>query len=335
MKKINYQPYKTFLIEHTEKSMREFGLIKKRDTVTPEHSMQFNCHLAERRISGQGFGNSMTDWVLMSEYAFLESDRYTIFPSSTDVLDTIMRSKLNVTDFDSLVPPAESFVVMLPHGYKTPTGIPLRSFLVQWSTMERNTALYNRLAKKLNVDFHFIIHGTESMIDVIALDSELAAIRSSIYGSEVSDLLDATDYDNDDDSVFSKPDNLATLTADESELKQLQAMHKMAIGLAVFDSAYDDFLVKGLPLNTKLKKVGHANLDNAVTIGANLKPTNDASRKSGHIRGFHFRQLRDKRFYTGQNANRPIGSRYVPVSESWVGDKIDSHVTNEEALKVK
>lgn len=281
--------------------------------------------------AGHEFGTHIADWVAMSEVRYLESDRFVIFPSSKELLDSIMRARLNVQDFDAITPPAESFVVMMPAGYKTPEGVPLRTFLVQWIRASRNTAAYIDVLDRAKINTfkpEFVDDGM--MLDVIMLDAETLALRSSNTASDVTKQIDAHDSHN---AHLETPKELSFVDTNELEQKQMKAMIKLAVGLAVFDSAYENFLVSGLPAGSKLKKAGAVNLDNAVVMSHAATTSKGQHSKAGHIRAFHFRQLRDKRYYQGEHEGKPLGSRYVPVSESWIGEGIDSHTTNERAIK--
>ncbi|WP_210498777.1 hypothetical protein [Vibrio crassostreae] len=328
MSHLQYQPFKTFLMDHQIPFMRDFGMIGKKEKV--DYKTAIALYGSYYRQFGRHMGEDMGDWVVMSEYRFLESDRYTVFPNSKSVLDSILRSKLNLTDFEALVPPAESFVVMMPQGYKTPSGVPLRSFLVQWADVRKNSSEYTRVSELSQnpVDIQMGIGGV--MLDVIMMDANLQAIRMSCFAKDVLKAIESNDAEQD---VFKLDEQVAGIKFDEEELKQTQAMIKLAVGLAVFDSAYDDFLIDGLPKGSKLKKVGEVGLNNSHVVGSNLKlPQSAGGSKSGHIRGFHMRQLKDERYYRGEHAHKKVGSRCVPVSESWVGDSIESHTTNESSI---
>ncbi len=329
MKALKYQPFKTHLYDHSGAALQSMGLIGEYKHLSPLEMFKAIARVYYAR--GKQFGYAIGDWVFMSEVRYLNSDRFVIFPSSTTMLDSIMRAKLNIQDFDAIKPPAESFVVMMPEGYKTAEGVPMASFLVQWCRTTTNAAKYEHLIKQSGINgFTPAFKDDSMMLDVIALDKNKLALRSSNTASELLRIIDEHDETN---AIDKTPDDIRSAPTSEIEKKQMAAMIKLAIGLAIFDSAYDNFLIEGLPVGSKLKKVGQVNLKNAVVMGQNFTHKAPASSKAGHVRAFHFRQLRNERYYQGEHENKPIGSRYVPVSESWIGEDIDSHTTNESAIQ--
>jgi hypothetical protein len=330
---MRYQPYKTQVIDGMSDNLRKVGLIGRKDKVTLSQSLIHHRQLLKH--AGARFGVQLEDWIAMTEHHYLTSDRFTIFPESTDILDTILRAKLNVTDFDSILPPANVFTVMIPEGYKTPAGVPLKSFLVQWDQYSSSLVRYNKLSNDYNLNATFAAPkneaytSTSSYLDVICPAEQGNYLRSSHNGEETLHLLALAD----EQEIFESraPESIKVKEPSEVEAQQMRAMTKIALGMAVFDSAYDDFLTKGLPQVKMKKPPAGANLNNAHVVGGKTASTG-AKAKSGHIRSFHFRQLRDARYYQGEHASKPVGSRYVPVKEAWIGDEIDSHTTNHNTI---
>lgn len=326
MSNVKYQPYKTWVNTRLVKLCREYELIPQKGI--PSFWDVTKAYNSMAAMMGKPFGVELLDFVMLNEAKFQQSDKYTLFPSSKEILNTVLRSKLNIADFNSIKPLSSSFVVMIPQGYKTPHGIPLTSFLVQWEDSNQLIKEYEEIIPTLGAikGVEFGIDGHGRLLDVVALSKSGEAIRYSGYDSSIYSAI--KDIDNSDE--FEKSVDILSGEQDEIEKQQCAAMVKLAVGLSVFNSAYDNFIVEGLPNDSKLKKVGDTELNKAAVFGLESQYVSPNTPKSGHVRCFHFRQLMHPKFYQGKHSNQELGTRWVAVSESWIGESISGHTTNDD-----
>jgi hypothetical protein len=323
---MNYYPLRTTLNDHYKPLLckLEGSEITKKsclEDVLTMTTLATYTHDSENQTPEKKEERNTTFKIILKEYMFLASDRLTIFPESTELLDTMLRSKLNVADFESLIPPDSVFAVAIPKGYTTPSGTPLSSFIVSWCDMEQDVKLAT-MVQEAALGGHQNIHSacegkTLQILSLRATHSRQKVIESILSTNQAQQVHDVlNDVDITEDSLASE--------IDMNDAYMAKAMVKIAVAIAVFNSAYDNFLSSGFPKGVKAERlISNGTVKSIRMSGKGIRT--ESNPKAGHIRSFHFRQLRDSKFYKGEHANKPVGSRWVPVKEAWIGEDINAH----------
>lgn len=258
-------------------------------------------------------------YAALGELVFSESNKLSIFPNSNELIDTMLNAKLGDFDFNLIKPPSNTFAVVMPRGYKSPDGILIPSFIVNWFKLSK---MQNFMTEVLQSDVFSQCVSKESMER--ASKSELSITVSSydVKSRKINFQIAS------DDEIYEiqkyKPVGVANSESQNIDYTVMKnTMIKIAIAIAVFNSAYKNFLSKGLPKGAKIGKLTGGFISSSVIMGNDLAIP--SSHRSSHLRCFHFRQLRHPKYYKGEYSDQPIGSRWIPVSETWVGDDIDAY----------
>lgn len=107
-----------------------------------------------------------------------------------------------------------------------------------------------------------------------------------------------------------------SLTPQEASV-QLRLL-KLIAGMALLNGiAPNTLLQPGLP---GIRFAGAEKLPKGALGVRFLVPQADKTPRVGHHRRWHFRTLRDERFYQGEHAHKPRGSRVIFVSDALVGE---------------
>lgn len=100
-----------------------------------------------------------------------------------------------------------------------------------------------------------------------------------------------------------------------------QNILRIVLALSAYKTA-GGHLTNGVPnIGAMKRKRFLAGGYNAVAFGLSDELRSYAF-QDGHLRGFHFRNLRDERYYQNEHANKVRGSRWAFVKPYWVGTKI-------------
>ena len=123
--------------------------------------------------------------------------------------------------------------------------------------------------------------------------------------------------------TFEDYNNVLPLSDVESDLQYLITRLVAMIGL--YSHSFPDRLRDGYPTNSppkNMEPVLHKKW-HSMRLGLPTEASGDND-KAYHYRSWHFRQLMDKRYYQGEHATKPIGSRVVFVRDAMVGRDIEA-----------
>lgn len=96
---------------------------------------------------------------------------------------------------------------------------------------------------------------------------------------------------------------------------------KIILGLAIYVSAGGEIRagLPNFPATSKRASIGSSFNPKTVSLGSN----SDQIHGEGKLRGFHFRNLKDERYYRLPEFHDAVrGSRWAFVKPYWVGAKI-------------
>lgn len=173
------------------------------------------------------------------------------------------------------------------------------------------------------------------LLSIVFLDRDAkgARSRSIIYGEDLPELLKAKDSEDFRGAmvrlgILRDPDAM-----DQKEASLQFYALRLVASLGVYHLATGGKRLKPgypTPIAPKMDGKRPEQIVAPLTLSSSL-PHDDAPSldKQSHFRTWHFRQLRDQRFYRGEFENSAPGSRYVFVSESVVGMDVTPHTQKE------
>lgn len=112
---------------------------------------------------------------------------------------------------------------------------------------------------------------------------------------------------------FELPDSMP-MSLEEAEI-QLRLI-KLVAGMALLNGIAPGVMQPGLP---GVRFSGAEKLPKGAKGLRFMPPEVEAAPRAGHHRRWHFRTLMADRYYQGEHADKPRGSRVVFVSDSLVG----------------
>lgn len=296
---------------------------------------KFGSGVDHRQVTSEMINRGMVDInslemrIREDEYHCRRNGNRVIFPESRVVLDNLLRAKYEMVTAEGFDLPHASFVLAMPNNFACPgTEHQMPALLVSMSTIaEKSAALhaYYQLPKQLT--------------QVSSKDTRLISIvykhpfdgshgRSGIELSDLPRLLACSTADELDKTI-GLSSNVGSLSSGELDRKIQFTALKLVASVGVYHLATEGKrLFEGFPGNAKPQMM-HVTaeqrgdiLASTLTNASGVRHEID-SEKDVHYRTWHFRQLRDDRFYKNEFAHLKPGSRYVFVSDAVIGQKVD------------
>lgn len=355
MKSVKYQKLRThsdiIMRFHDQtisdiKRMAGFDILLGLGLKKPKTPKDAYLNLSKIALSnGMMFGSDLNDIIASLDHNFLTKSNHVIFPESSEIVDTLMRTVISgKANLSALELPFTSFAFMMPEGYKTPSGRPLKSFIVNWGKKKELSQCLANFVEHIGLDIPKTYKSDENdermqitvsfysgdleFSSVVAYMDDILGLFQETNGKEL-DLNEATNRVTHDVGSIKK-----AFEENDKDGLACYDMIKIAISLAIHKNVFGDQIwVDELP-KTKAHK---GSIPNNLPIKIHgLKPllrkhsTNGKGKSRstelpGHIRGTHFRNLRDPKYYRGEFSRYAPESRWTVVSESWVGYEIQPH----------
>ncbi|MDU8351413.1 hypothetical protein RYA05_05880 [Pseudomonas syringae pv. actinidiae] len=288
------------------------------------------------------FVNKM-DFLIMADEKFWEREgNHTIFPENTLVLDNLLKARFSIEKSIGFDLPFSSFILSLPQGYKV-DGFPIPSCLVTWIEYEgahehttypfcdylgvpRPRVIQKTVSGEgeyaLRIMFRdrndsFLYHRA------VALESHLPAILRAKNTSQFLEIL----------GTYQNTNLIKVIAPDDIDLNIQFRLFKLIAAIGVYNIATEGKkLQDGLPSSLSPKIIGKSpDMQLAMsTLSNHPAPKgamNSANKESPemHVRSWHFRELRDDRFYKGEHSHKPKGSRIIFIPETVVGGDVTPH----------
>jgi hypothetical protein len=297
------------------------------------------------------------DGLIIAEELQWERDgKHVLFTQSPEFLTRLLNAKFDLSVTGGFQLPFYSFMLPMPLGFK-PVGVALVGILVtsyrldQTREVLRSYARYLQqpvnpnLARALGIDAHNYkarcqvpdaaqnptsddLADDEPLLCIALLDNlsnplMASTIRASEGFSRIPDLLAAATPDEFWQRLGPmKHSNYRVRDVSTHDAAAEFYAFKLVCALSVYNMATrGDLLKPGFPGNTVPHVEGRLDrkTSQSFTLGqGSLLSKKDAP--SAHYRQWHFRQLRDKRFYHGEHRQKPIGSRWVFVRDTVVAE---------------
>jgi len=297
------------------------------------------------------------DGLIISEELLWERrGRTVIFPQSAEFLDRLLAAKFDLNKIDGFQLPFDSFMLAMPLGYER-EGVKLKGILVNAYAVSDTPALFREYAKnirenlnpklfprlginKIEYEHHLsfadnmdvteygVSSPDEKMLSICTMDQSQniqmgSTIRAAQNFNMIPEMLSAKSVDEFEDRLgeMKMANYKVRGVSREDAISEFYAF-KLVCALTVYNMATNgDMLKSGMPG----EKAPHieGRFDRKVVKPFHIQSTADMMSESKtpgmHYRQWHFRQLRDKRYYQGEHSKRVPGSRWVFVRDTMVG----------------
>jgi hypothetical protein len=275
--------------------------------------------------------NTLATRICIEDHFWSRNGRHVIFPESTDVIDNLMRARYEIESPEGFSLPFTSFVVAMPSGY-TRNGFKMPGFMASFSRDDlpeiKAMPFIDYIKMPLHtLDFSSVPDSVKSLVVQYKNPSDGAHAMVSIREKDLPRILKCRNLDEyklemDGGWPMVGVSTVETNSADaEIQFFALKLVASMGIYCLATGGKR---LLDGFPGSVMPRLMGHdgsggmrlSTLQSVATAAAKASP-------DAHYRSWHFRQLRDARFYKGEHANTPPGSRYVFVSDAMIGQKVE------------
>ncbi|AYG48198.1 hypothetical protein DV532_28435 (plasmid) [Pseudomonas sp. Leaf58] len=269
---------------------------------------------------------------IMAEELFLQShNSQVIFPESSLVLDNLLKARYSLSSSEGLDMPFPSFILAPPRGYAF-KGIEIPSLLVSWVIGDgfKDEVLRPFLdyIKVPGDRVSFSELPQDGILSLIYRDKTGECSRTVIYGQNIPVLLGAKNPQAYREAMVSQGLILAQEDLSESDSDIQFYSLKLIAALGVYHVATQgNKLKQGFPTpqaprmegRRAEQKVAPVTLVNSTPPLANSESVRHDAGRTAHYRAWHFRQLRDERYYRGEYAHHAPGTRYIFVESALVG----------------
>lgn len=291
---------------------------------------------------------SSLDHAIMGEERFWERQGgLTLFPDDEDVLRLLQRARYDISMAEGLQLPTKSFMLAMPKGF-THEGIEMPGCLVTWLPMDQyNETIFAPLDKEMGYSFergmpYDMIDPKEMTLSICFIDPKsrtpytgkhagYARNRVFIEAHKIPRLLVAKDNREfyDISGHYTNGDMTWVTDLEDHDITMERCYLQLVLALSVYYTATEGACLSAGTPNGKVQLSPRPRCPIkgiTITHQAGRRPSEAQQRKipttrREHLRTWHFRQLRHERYYQGQYANWPRGSRIVFVSESHIGNK--------------
>lgn len=250
-----------------------------------------------------------------------------VFPDSAHVLDNLLRARFSMETHEGFDLPYRSFLLAMPRGYSF-DGLQLPSLMVTWVPgRDFSSDVLAPFLKLLGVaegKTRYSDLPDMGLLSIVFLDrdSKGARSRSVIYGEDLPHLLAAKTPQEFHGQMVRLGILRDSDAMDAVEAATQFYTMRLIASLGVYHLATEGkHLRPGYP-SSQAPRMDGRRPEQAVeplTLTSRFSAEDAPVEKQAHFRSWHFRQLRDERYYRGDYKDHPQGSRYVFVSEAVIG----------------
>lgn len=250
------------------------------------------------------------------EYFFERSGRKLVFIDKS-VVDMLHRAKFSANKSAKILPPSgfETFALCFEKDtFVKVNGQSVRLYPCQITVMEEED-----MHRKVHVPFDdltgYNIQRNTELTLTITVSYKIGDVtyRSCVDIAEIMEKID-TEGVRESTHLSSVLDQ----RLDDTEQLTTNTLMKIAVQLLIFNSATNNkYLVNGYPSECQFRMP--TNTTRAVWNASHINyqvPSNI----SAHVRSAHFRNLQNDKYYKNEYSELKKGSRWVLVSESFVGN---------------
>lgn len=287
------------------------------------------------------FVQSMDFFIMAEEHFWPREGNHTIFPENTAVLENLFKAKFSIEKTGAFDLPFNSFILSLPMGYKV-DGYPIPSCMVTWVNYQdsydytvlpfcdylgipRPSGMKHQVSdpdeRCLVISYKDHTH-PDSYCRIMALESYLPRILKAQSTQEFLEIM----------GTYKNSTLLGVIKPDDLDLNIQFRLFKLIAAIGVYNTATEGKkLTDGFPQSLSAKVSGKASdvkyANSTLSNFTMLKDGGGGSKSSPefHVRGWHFRELRDERYYRGEHKDKPIGSRIILIPATTVGGEVTPH----------
>lgn len=330
----SYRIY-TPLTQITLKNLKKAGLINKRLKKLGDEEV-----LGETILQRHDMVQTLDFLIMAEEYYWSINKRPSVFLESKSVAERLLEATYDVKWMSGIEMPFDSFILSMPKDFSV-DGTIIPGCLVTWMPFnEMEHKAVRPFCKKAGVSEpegvlvpdeyanSMTLHiSYQDPYDQKKFTYARCVIPREFFGplTKSKTLEEFRELAGDYQSAF-----MHLVESSEQDLRIQFTLLKIILAMAVYNQATDrKQLSPGLP-------GGQIQIDGMIR---SLRPQHQTLRMAplkrparvsaeDHYRSFHFRQLRDDRYYKGEYKDHPKGSRWTFVSDAWVslsGKSIDPY----------
>lgn len=312
------------IAKHMDSAMREMdGIGFNVASATPVSVMHKLYSLNPNTLQ------SMQFWALAAEYTWLKAP-HAIYPQDIAFVNSMLNAKYTVGQGATISFPYESFVLFMPKELKF-NNMYATTTLVEICTFKQRHVNMNEFHKKATGHHvNEIVLGEHCTEDDVVINAFYTDINNSdqlnnmvVPVKMLMELLELNDPNAYAKVLGALPSDESSYTTtvqlDVDEVKYQQQLLKMIVSMGVYYSAVGDSCLKaGAPITNTKKDTPSGVSPTNHTFGGTVKRIQGV-----HTRSMHFRSLVHEKYYKGEHANKPRGSRWVFIDEYDVGVSMD------------
>lgn len=271
--------------------------------------------------------------ILGEELRWKRHGQRVIFPENEVLLDRLLRAKFDLESFQYFKPPFSSFMLPIPCKFRpddsTVTGLLVNFYPYEDVAKHVHKPLIEYAGKHFDPDVRVSDEHQpgENVLSICQIDKmgnkmKAASVRSSILISKLPEILkvDSVEEFGRKIGTMAKA-SYSFLELPPEDLKMQFYAFKIVLAMSVYHMATEGkFLQSGMPgqgLPPMVGKYNHKTHQSFHLTGTDAMLIKASPQE--HYRQWHFRNLRDERYYQGEHKEKPKGSRWVFVSDSMVG----------------
>ena len=287
-------------------------------------------------IFNSPIANNLDKHLLVAEVLWNES-RKVIFPGGQDFFTNLLKSNFSLEGSASLNLPNSSFILAMPKGFEV-DGVCIPSVIVNYNKASERMGRYDQATKIMGLpemshqENNLTGSDSLSFFYQCPYEDDGVTVQVNQTPSQVGSALKAASAEEYAAILGNIPKDMVSPIAvdpSSSDYAIQFAITKIIAGISVYMSANNiTQLVDGLPNNGRLA-ITNMKADIKYSFSHLPLPPKSANATDGDVmttRSFHFRQLRDERFYRNEHEHLQPGSRWVFVKEAQVGKFKAEHI---------
>lgn len=280
---------------------------------------------------GLRFLNTIDSQIMAREHNWVKRGREFIFIDSQATIDRLMDLKFKPGKASNFLMPYPTFSLALPKGAQV-NGMKLRPALLTYQDLHTGE-MVRRLVEDQGLQdmAEGFLNTGETLLSIVTTDKDPQSPGRdslSITSEDLAKILsidDVTDVDAFREVIGVLPESRAGL--DDEDAIHMAYQLRLVAAMVVYNQVTDGkYLYDGVPqgLGQKPKMFGVQKADHKRNTYHRFNlPAGSAPRNrdgvTEHVRTGHMRNLVDERYYQGEYANLPRGSRWVEVKDSLIG----------------
>lgn len=320
---MKYRPYRLNM-EKIVKIIRQHGMIKlpkSKDIKTLHKALTWTYQNSPAKLG------TMEAVIHAEELNWLNTGKTVYFPETLEMAQNIIKSVYKIESDEAFYDGDETFILNLPDGLSfdhndkgsgiivTITAhsdrVEIIDTFTDWVGIGRaNIEVKGEQGKyTIAMNYQNVFNSDEYLR--VALPSQNAIKALHMSAEEYAHYMKATnafDYDKG-------------FSLNDEEFYYQYEMIRLVCGFLVYKKALPERIVSGLP------GINHKEVETPLTKGQDhyvIHSPKGTHEVTGHYRSWHFRNLIHKKYYQNEHKNKPIGSRVIFVSDSYVVQDVDA-----------